>query len=541
MSVISTQASTVIATPVSGDYRVDVLLDGPGFRWNAPAAIKTPVTLTYSFAETLNYLSGDDAKGFLSFTQDQRKAAKETLDLISAQFNINFSEIKETNSANTTFGQLRFSNVTTTAAGYAKMPAENGVSSPGDNSFGDNFISNNPKYLTDYTFLTTQGAFNWSLMIHEVLHSLGLKHPGNYNGGEPPSNLPGNYLVKTEDNQINSVLSYVDNPQGLQRIDLGVYDMLAMSYLYGAKAFKVESNQYVFSDTSANQAAASSAANIANKVLMPDTGRFLQLINDTGGINSFDFQSMTDRVIVNLGQGQSSSAGFLADGTTSTVNNIQIAFGTEINTVIGSKFNDNLTGNSGANLLEGGPGNDSIDGGLGVDTSKYNKAKSNYSLKFTSPSNISITDISGSQEIDTLLSIERLKFSDTSLAIDLEGNAGTIAKILGAVFGKELLTNKYYVGIGLDLLDKGMNYETLAGLALNTAKATTNDQIVTALYTNVIGSTPSTLDKAPFIKMLEAGMTPGALARLAADTSFNTTNINLVGLAQTGIEYTPVV
>jgi hypothetical protein len=27
---------------------------------------------------------------------------------------------------------------------------------------------------------------------------------------------------------------------------------------------------------------------------------------------------------------------------------------------------------------------------------------------------------------------------------------------------------------------------------------------------------------------------------LAADSSFNTTNINLVGLAQTGIEYTPV-
>jgi len=40
--------------------------------------------------------------------------------------------------------------------------------------------------------------------------------------------------------------------------------------------------------------------------------------------------------------------------------------------------------------------------------------------------------------------------------------------------------------------------------------------------------------------MLEDGMTPGALAQMAADTSINTTNINLVGLAQTGIEYTPV-
>ena len=36
-------------------------------------------------------------------------------------------------------------------------------------------------------------------------------------------------------------------------------------------------------------------------------------------------------------------------------------------------------------------------------------------------------------------------------------------------------------------------------------------------------------------------MSAGALAYLAADTSFNTMNISLIGLAQTGIEYIPVV
>jgi hypothetical protein len=43
------------------------------------------------------------------------------------------------------------------------------------------------------------------------------------------------------------------------------------------------------------------------------------------------------------------------------------------------------------------------------------------------------------------------------------------------------------------------------------------------------------------IKMLTDGMRVGDLVVLAADTSFNTTNIKLVGLAQTGIEYLPVV
>ena len=40
--------------------------------------------------------------------------------------------------------------------------------------------------------------------------------------------------------------------------------------------------------------------------------------------------------------------------------------------------------------------------------------------------------------------------------------------------------------------------------------------------------------------MLVDGMKAGDLVVLAADTTFNTANINLVGLAQTGIEYTPV-
>jgi hypothetical protein len=40
--------------------------------------------------------------------------------------------------------------------------------------------------------------------------------------------------------------------------------------------------------------------------------------------------------------------------------------------------------------------------------------------------------------------------------------------------------------------------------------------------------------------MLADGMKAGDLVVLAADTALNTTNIGLVGLIQTGIEYTPV-
>lgn len=143
-------------------------------------------------------------------------------------------------------------------------------------------------------------------------------------------------------------------------------------------------------------------------------------------------------------------------------------------------------------------------------------------------------------EVDYLVDIDRVLFKDTSMALDINGNAGATAKLLGAVFGKDSLANKQYVGIGLSFLDAGMSTTTLASLAVDAANLKTNDQIVSTLWKNVFGTTASISDKAPYVKLLDDGMSPGTLAWLAADTTFNKVNINLVGLAQTGIEYIPV-
>ena len=189
--------------------------------------------------------------------------------------------------------------------------------------------------------------------------------------------------------------------------------------------------------------------------------------------------------------------------------------------------------------FKGQPGTDLIDGGLGTDTVVYSGPIEQYTVN-KSGNRYIVSEPTGSDDTDYLTNIERLKFSDKSMAIDLDGNAGTTAKILGAVFGKESVSNKSYVGIGLSFLDAGWTYDNLAGLALDAAGAKTNDQIVSLLWTNVIGTKPTAADKSPYIALLENGMSSGALAHLAADTSYNTTNINLVGLAQTGIEYIPV-
>jgi hypothetical protein len=184
-------------------------------------------------------------------------------------------------------------------------------------------------------------------------------------------------------------------------------------------------------------------------------------------------------------------------------------------------------------------GSTHIDGGFGIDAAIFSGKSSSYDyIKNGETWTVKISNLKAG--IDTLKNIERIHFADKFIAIDLDGNAGTTAKILGAVFGKESINNKNYVGIGLNFLDSGWTYDKLAGVALDAAGVKTNDQIVSLLWANVIGTKPTAEDKQPFITMLENGMTAGALAQLAADTSFNTTNINLVGLAQTGIEYIPV-
>ena len=182
-----------------------------------------------------------------------------------------------------------------------------------------------------------------------------------------------------------------------------------------------------------------------------------------------------------------------------------------------------------------------VDGGAGVDTMVYSGKLADYLIAPSAGEEFKIVSKTSStvKLTDYLKNIERLQFFDSTVAIDINGNAGITAKILGAVFGKESLLNKNYIGIGLSFLDSGWTYDNLAVLALDAAGAKTNDQIVSLLWTNVIGFKPSAADKAPFIALLENGMTAGALAHMAADTSFNTSNINLVGLAQTGIEYIP--
>ena len=189
---------------------------------------------------------------------------------------------------------------------------------------------------------------------------------------------------------------------------------------------------------------------------------------------------------------------------------------------------DRIYGLGGDDTIYVSSGEDLIDGGLGIDRVVF-------------PSEqvpIQLTDIGYVVGNATLMNVERKEFSDVSLAFDLDGSAGLTAKTLAAVIGEEGLSNKEYVGIGLQLFDAGQSLAAVCELALTAVGATTNEDVVNLLYTNLYGEVPTAEVAQPFIDTLNnGGLTKGSLAAAAAELADDLGVIDLVGLAETGIEY----
>lgn len=214
----------------------------------------------------------------------------------------------------------------------------------------------------------------------------------------------------------------------------------------------------------------------------------------------------------------------------------------------GSTANDDLSGTAGVDtisalegrdLIRADAGNDAIDGGSGIDTVVYSAARGAYAVT-RAGAGFKVAALAGSgatEDTDQLRNVERLQFSDGGLALDLDGQAGQVAKILGAVFGAAAIGNRAYAGAGLSMLAQGLSYQGLAEIAMAVAGKTAHADIVELLWNNVVGTPISPADRASFVGQLDEGLPVGALVVMAADTALNATNIDLAGLAGTGLAY----
>ncbi len=192
--------------------------------------------------------------------------------------------------------------------------------------------------------------------------------------------------------------------------------------------------------------------------------------------------------------------------------------------------------------IKGQPGTDFFDGGLGIDTVVYSGPQERYSIT-KSGNRYVVSEPTGSDDTDYLSNIERLQFSNGKVALDLGGNAGQAARLIGALLGPSFIKDKALAGVVIGLVDQDYSIENIANLGLNTsfyltlAGSTKNEDFVNHVFRNVVGRTPEVNEQKTYVDMLNAGTSQAALAVMAAGTEFTASQIGLTGLTSHGWDF----
>lgn len=159
------------------------------------------------------------------------------------------------------------------------------------------------------------------------------------------------------------------------------------------------------------------------------------------------------------------------------------------------------------------------------------------------------TPVDVDDNVITTKDVDRVVFSDKALALDVNGPAGELYALLAAGLGASDITPEL-MGIGLYFQDQGRTDLQLAQLLLDStlykqdALGSSNETFVKHVYHNIFGQTISLADLAFFTNALDKKeVTQAQLLEAGSNlVGFrDAAHINLVGLADTGIEYVPLV
>ena len=510
------------ATGWSLDQIVSQLNRG-GERW-------TFSTISYSFTTSKPTASeyqrdyyGEYA-GWAPFTPEQQAAAEAALDAWGDVMALKLVNLGQGNR-----GDILISNsntIATYAAGFAFYP---GMGVGGDLWINSYYSSNLDPYPGSYAFET---------LLHELGHSLGQDHPGDYDAMEGDEITYDAYAEYREDSEQYTVMSYfearetgADHNYVYAQTPL-LHDIAAIQAKYGANmSTRTGDTVYGFNSTETSQwSPFDFSVNEAPVVS----------IWDAGGNDTLDVSGWSVDQVIDLNEGAFSDVGGMTK-------NVSIAFGAAIenavggqgsDTIIGNALANTLSGNNGNDLMFGGEGDDILIGGAGNDTlvggggndtlsgssdrdtARYDVSSAKISVVITGSNSATVEDRSGALGVDHLTDIEVLDFasgSDVQLNI-LSG----VANISGAELASFVEMYIAYFNRAPDAeglfywgtrLSEGMGVGEIAQSfygqpetqALYTDPSDTTG-FVTTVYNNFLGRDPDAEGLEYWVKQLDDGV-----------------------------------
>jgi cyclophilin family peptidyl-prolyl cis-trans isomerase len=232
--------------------------------------------------------------------------------------------------------------------------------------------------------------------------------------------------------------------------------------------------------------------------------------------------------------------------------NGSVIFGTSGNeTLNGGSGNDELYAGTGNGVLNGGAGNDTLisgvgndtlNGGAGFDIAIYQGVRADYTIKNTAQTTFQVTDSNATRNgADTVIDVERLKFADKSVALDISGNAGQTYRLYQAAFNRTPdLTG---LGYWINQRDKGTSDTAVANSFLNSAEfqalVGTNPStttLVTDFYNNVLHRAPDQAGLAYWVNNLASGQLTNAQVLISFSESAEN-QLQVTGAIQNGIDF----
>ncbi|WPN52287.1 M10 family metallopeptidase C-terminal domain-containing protein [Pseudomonas sp. P9_2] len=271
----------------------------------------------------------------------------------------------------------------------------------------------------------TIGSHFLGLLIHELGHTLGLSHPGAYDGGGFNYSRSAEYA---QDTKARSVMSYWaethqpgHNFAGHSPMAPMMDDIAAAQRLYGANTkTRNTDTTYGFNSNSGREFYSLKRGN----------EKPVFTVWDGGGNDTLDFSGFTQNQTINLKAETFSDVGGLRG-------NVSIAKGVSVENAIGGSGNDTLVGNEENNRLTGGRGVDKLHGGAGADTFVYQRVSD------STPQHPDIIQDfhSGIDKIDLTGALRAVGLKSLSFADQFSGSAGE------AVLGRDSTTGRYTLAV----------------------------------------------------------------------------------------------